>query len=323
MSASSGGGHGNHGAADSARALAPGKLVISGAYSVLFGAPALVTAVDRYVLADAARATARITPEVAAALEERAGLGKAEPTRVPWFDASELREGERKLGLGSSAAIVAATLAALELATSPALSDAELRERVFPLALAGHRKAQPLGSGVDVAACVHGGTLAATRNGDALNLEALALPDCQIEIWLATREASTPKLLTRLYEARARSPDEFERRIGAQTKAARKALDSVRARDATGFVGALCAQRRALGELGRLFDEEIVPSELVPLAEAAESNGFAILPSGAGGGDVVLCVGESALPAPLRARALALGYRQLPLTLGARGVHRA
>ena len=37
------------------RARAPGKLVLSGAYSVLEGAPALVAAVDRYALADDAR----------------------------------------------------------------------------------------------------------------------------------------------------------------------------------------------------------------------------------------------------------------------------
>ncbi len=34
------------------RARAPGKVVLSGAYSVLRGAPAIVTAVDRYVEAD-------------------------------------------------------------------------------------------------------------------------------------------------------------------------------------------------------------------------------------------------------------------------------
>ena len=34
------------------RARAPGKLVLSGAYAVLEGAPALVAAVDRYAVAD-------------------------------------------------------------------------------------------------------------------------------------------------------------------------------------------------------------------------------------------------------------------------------
>ncbi len=41
-------------------AKAPGKLVVSGAYSVLEGAPAIVVAVDRYAVADTARAPDRV-----------------------------------------------------------------------------------------------------------------------------------------------------------------------------------------------------------------------------------------------------------------------
>ncbi len=36
-------------------ARAPGKIVISGAYAVREGAPAIVAAVDRYAVADGAR----------------------------------------------------------------------------------------------------------------------------------------------------------------------------------------------------------------------------------------------------------------------------
>ena len=60
------------------RARAPGKLVLSGAYAVLEGAPALVAAVDRYVVADTARAAELVTPEVRAAIGDAA---------APWFDA--------------------------------------------------------------------------------------------------------------------------------------------------------------------------------------------------------------------------------------------
>ena len=88
------------------RARAPGKVVISGAYAVLEGAPAIVASVDRYALADTALSSNFVTEEVREAL----GDGPA-----PWIDASALREGGRKLGLGSSAAILVASLAALEL----------------------------------------------------------------------------------------------------------------------------------------------------------------------------------------------------------------
>ena len=90
---------------------APGKLVLSGASSVLGGAPALVTAVDRYALADPARAAVHLADEVAAAV--KSGLA----ARACFVDASALRVdleggGSRKLGLGSSSAILLATLVA-------------------------------------------------------------------------------------------------------------------------------------------------------------------------------------------------------------------
>src|SRR5262245_51622652 len=132
-------------------ARAPGKLVLSGAYSVLEGAPCIVAAVDRYAIADAARAADLVTDEVRAAVEA------GELPRPVGFDASALRDRapdgtSRKLGLGSSAAILAASLAA---ARGGAFADeAAMREAIFPLALAAHRRAQGGGSGVDVAASV-------------------------------------------------------------------------------------------------------------------------------------------------------------------------
>jgi mevalonate kinase len=83
------------------KAKAPGKVVLSGAYAVLEGSPCIVTAVDRYVTADATRPAQHIAAEVREAM--------APP--FPHIDASELRAEGRKLGLGSSAAIVVASLA--------------------------------------------------------------------------------------------------------------------------------------------------------------------------------------------------------------------
>ena len=62
------------------RARAPGKVVISGAYAVLSGAPAISSAVSRYVIADTARPAELLTDEVRAALSA--------DESAPWFDAS-------------------------------------------------------------------------------------------------------------------------------------------------------------------------------------------------------------------------------------------
>jgi phosphomevalonate kinase len=133
------------------RASAPGKVVLSGSYSVLEGAPAIVAAVDRYVIADASRRSEIVTAEVRAAING-GGLDFA-----PWFDASALRVTDpdgssRKLGIGSSAAILAASLAAC----SP---EGASRDDLFEKALDAHRSAQGGGSGIDVAASIFGGIL--------------------------------------------------------------------------------------------------------------------------------------------------------------------
>ena len=67
------------------RARAPGKLVLAGAYAVLEGAPALVAAVDRFVVAETGREPERVTEELQVA------LARGWLARAPWFDASALR----------------------------------------------------------------------------------------------------------------------------------------------------------------------------------------------------------------------------------------
>lgn len=289
--------------------------MLSGAYAVLTGAPALVAAVDRYVLADSARAATFLTPEVHAALGERA---------APWFDASALREGDQKLGLGSSAAILVASLAALELATEPTLTDDELCALVYERAFVAHRTAQGGGSGVDVAASAHGGVLRARRQGGALELSRIALPSAlYFEVWACTASASTAAFLARIAEFAARDAAAHARCIDAQAEAAEAALSAAERGHAADFVRAIARQVTTLTALGESAGVAIVTPELAELARLAELESAAFLPAGAGGGDVAYWVGSGAPPATFAARARALGLSRLALALGARGVHAA
>ena len=293
------------------KARAPGKLVLSGAYAVLEGVPALVTAVDRFVIADAARPAERVTPEVKAALGELA---------APWFDASALREGEHKLGIGSSAAILVASLAARLVAKHGALGDSELVERVFAPALAAHARAQGGGSGVDVAAAAYGGTLCYRRTAHAPVVARVTLPRAVvIETWWSGEPATTSELVGRVHGLRARDPETFATLLGAQADAARRAERAVLAGDAPGFVSALHGQRAALAALGRAAGADIVTAAAARLAAAASP--AAVLPAGAGGGDVLLHVGLEPSTADFHAVAAELGHRLVPLGLHARGVH--
>ncbi len=294
-------------------ARAPGKVVLSGAYAVLDGAPAIVTAVDRYVVADSERAAELVTPEV------RAAIGDA---GAPWFDASALRAEGRKLGLGSSAAILVASLAARELARRGELDDAALCAAVLEPALVAHRVAQGGGSGIDVAASARGGTLIATRSGDGareLALESVTLPAAlHVEIWASGTPASTPALV-----ARVRALVDKDALMAAQAAAAERAASAAREGDAARLLAALDAQHDCLARLGATAGADIVTGAVARLAALAREADATVLPAGAGGGDVALYAGLAPPRQDLLDLAARLDHRRLDLRLGAQGVHAA
>src|SRR6185369_13579807 len=255
-----------------------------------------------------------LTPEVHAALGERA---------APWFDASALREGDHKLGLGSSAAILVASLAALELADEPALNDEALCERVYERAFVAHRAAQGGGSGVDVAASAYGGLLAARRTASgSLQLSRLELPSAlRFEVWSCSVAASTSAFLATIAEFAARDAALHARCINDQAEAAERALDAAKRQHAADFVAAIARQVTTLSALGAAAGVNIVTTELAELARLAVALGAAFLPAGAGGGDVAYWVGTQAPPPAFAERARELGLSRVELALGARGVH--
>lgn len=300
------------------KARAPGKVVLSGAYAVLEGAPALVAAVDRYVVADSRREAEFVTPEVREALQARGA------TRAPWFDASALRDekSDRKLGLGSSAAILVSSLAALELSTEPSLDDAALARRVFDAALCAHRIAQGGGSGIDVAASAFGGVLRfqLPSGGTVIPVATpIALPHgVSVGVWSAASSAATSSMLAGVNALKEARPSAHRAVLDALGLAAESAVS---AGTAAAYIAAIRRQLEGLTELGRLAEVPIVTSEVVELDRVAQTMESAVLPSGAGGGDIILLVSDGAPQVDLEESAKRLGLAPLGLALGARGVH--
>jgi phosphomevalonate kinase len=299
-------------------AAAPGKVVLSGAYAVLCGAPALVAAVDRYAVADTARPADRSTPEIDAALAQG-------PTRwrVPFVDATALRSrdgGDRKLGLGSSAAMLVAALAALQLDDEPDLGEASLRERVFAPALRAHRTAQPGGSGIDVAASTFGGVQrCGVRTDGTIDHAPATLPEAiRIEIWSARQSASTPRMVERFWALRDEKPAAFGDVVRDLSSSAEAAIA---ASDATRFVDACRAQLEGLSRLGREAGSPIVTPDVSQGDRAAARQGAVVLPSGAGGGDIALWIGPCEPDASSIRAAESAGFTRLPIGVGAQGVH--
>jgi phosphomevalonate kinase len=305
-------------------ARAPGKVVLAGAYAVLEGAPAWVAAVDRYVIADSAQAAELVTPEVREALRGVPGA------RAPWFDASALRDRatDRKLGLGSSAAILVASLAALALERDPELEPAALAHTVFERALRAHRRAQGGGSGIDVAASAFGGILRFQRAGGAgagegegdPRVTARALPaNLAVAVWSSPEAASTSSMLARVSALRE-AGDTHYRRIIARLRGAAEACDD--AVTAAAWLDIAREQLAGLCELGQRARIPVVTEPMQAFQRAVSDSGAVVLPSGAGGGDVILVLSDGPPHADVEPVGRALGLMPLSLSLCAPGVHR-
>lgn len=308
---------------------APGKLFIAGEYAVVEpGEPAVLVAVDRYLTArlTAAQGSGRVrsgrsllvwqheatgrvrvitgrndyvTAAIGAVEEIRAARGLPERH----FDlelTSELTDDDgRKLGLGSSAAVVVAIVSALDRFHGLGLTPMQR----FRLALLATIEVSPRASGGDVAAATFGGWvhytspdrdallagrgaagLPAALDGDAwagCRIEALPSPDeLQLLVGWTGEPASTPGLV-----ASVRRPRDVAS-YGDFVTASRACVSDVVAGLAAGDVADPIRRCRALLRgLARDTGIAIETPALERLCDIAERHGAAAKPSGAGGGD--------------------------------------
>jgi phosphomevalonate kinase len=254
---------------------APGKLVLMGDYSVVDRGRALVAAVDRRARGQWVDAVKTPPTALVQAVLRRAG--KAD--RALEIDTSGFFDPNgRKLGLGSSAAasVVAAGLAAGDLG-APALD----------LALASHREAGgPLGSGVDVAASHRGGVIAASRQPGAIEALATEFTALSLFVFDTGESASTHDLV-----ARAVSSPDWAGHAAALASIADRAIEAWRGQDGPAFLALVRTSASELSALGRSAEVPIVTPAVASLILAAELEGGAAKPSGAGGGDVAIAFG--------------------------------
>ena len=292
------------------KVVAPGKLLLAGAYAVLEGAPALVAAVDRYALADTKEKALSVSREVRAAI----GNGKA-----PHVDSRALYDGESKLGLGSSAAVLVASLGARAVARGVDVLKCEVRDGIFRLARRAHSEVQVGGSGIDVAASVYGGVLEYTVRPNEPVIRSVSLPEGLVidAVWSGT-SARTSDLRLRVDSLHDRDPETFRARIRELADASKKAIRALL--DPAAFVEASRETAAALIALGRDADAPIVPAPFVELGALAEKEDAAFFPSGAGGGDVGVFIGLRPASESFLARLRHLGMRPLGLGIDRGGV---
>jgi phosphomevalonate kinase len=281
-------------------ATAPGKLILTGEYAVLDGAPAIVVAIDRRAIARRGGdvTTSPFVLAVAAELGGEAG----EIARRVVVDTSALYDGELKLGLGSSAA---ATVAATACAGVP-------RDQILAIALAAHGNAQALrgarGSGADVAAAVHGGTIAFESG----RVRRLAWPNRLLLVPFFTGAAAdTATLVARVGALRTPDVAAALAEIGDASRAAETALD----------VQAFARAGAAIDQLARATRIALVPPCVAAARSALAALGGTAKTTGAGGGDVGVAVLPATADATEAARLLIeAGCKPLRLSVDETGV---
>jgi len=292
---------------------APGKLLIAGAYAVLDGASALVLAVDRYAIADGDVRAANPTPEVLAAI-------KAE--EAPEVDASALRDGPHKLGLGSSAAMLVASLGVAYARAGRDILDREVRDALFADARRAHATVQMGGSGVDVAASVYGGVLdyAIASDGAPLVRDAALPSGVVLKVFWCGEPASTSAMRARVDDLRARNAGAYRARLDGIASASREALAAGARGDAGAFLSAIRDGADALLALGHDADAPIFPASTIGLTRLALDEDAAFVPSGAGGGDVFVHVGRGPASTRFVDAAAVAGLFPVTMLLDSEGV---
>lgn len=291
------------------KVFAPGKLVLTGAYAVLEGAPAIVVATSRGAFTDGDRTAPTATPEVAAA------LGDAAP--APHADASSLFVGARKLGLGASASILVASIGVREAERGADLSRPDVRAAIFARAREAHAAAQGGGSGVDVAASVYGGVLEYTLSGH----RAVKLPTgMRLTVFACGTSARTSELRAFVDRLAESSPDLHRSRMGELGEIARYASRAVASDDRAAFLDAVRNTYGALARLGAAASAPIVPAGWEALGDAATTEGAAFCVSGAGGGDVAAFVGVAPPSRAFLAQARTQGLFVLDVDVDEKGV---
>jgi len=309
---------------DRVGATAPGKLMVSGEYAVLEGAPAVVFAVQtralvRWVDAPSANtASPERYPEAHAArrfAEEQCGAVHGELE----VDVRALRMEGIKLGVGSSAAAAAAAAHAVFASHGRLVAEPVLRA-----AFDGHRAVSPSGSGADVAASVLGGTVMFRRPkgvaDPSYEVRALEPPNVRVAVAWTGQAASTHRLIQKVHALRDRDLPTYR---AAMDRLSREAEAFVEALGEGGpaVVAAAARYGDAMGALGDAAEAPIVEEKLRRVAILAREAGGAAKPSGAGGGDVALAFfSEGAHLDAFQRACAAADIRVLDLELGGLGV---
>ncbi len=225
-----------------------------------------------------------------------------------------------KLGLGSSAALTVALAGALAGALGAAAGDGDLGTEEL---LRTHRRLQDgRGSGIDIAAALHGGVLRYSHDAAGAQVQPVTLPPTLTWccVWTG-RPASTRTFLTRIATWQAAEPDHHHGLMDQLARTSAAGVDAVERQDAAAVLDAVDTYARLLERLGEASGADIVCAEHRQIGAIAAASGVSYKSCGAGGGDIgVALTTELDRLATFRERAAQAGFQPLDLAVDPLGL---
>ncbi|MDO5090458.1 MAG: mevalonate kinase [Cardiobacteriaceae bacterium] len=280
---------------------APGSLMISGEHAVVYGHPAIVCAIDqriRITLIPADDGHIRIRSALG---EYAAPVGLLHPDprlrfvlacleRYPASGALSLSiesDIDPTLGLGSSAAVTVATLAAL---AAHGHHDTT-RPTLHAQALTIIRSLQGRGSGADLAASLWGGIIA-YRNLPAVAVQPLPIPSAHLSLRYAGYKTPTADVLAQIAARMKNTPDFYDTLYTQMGDTTARTIAAAQNENWPQFYAQLNTYQEHMTTLG-VCD----PTQAQHLAEAlAHPATHAAKISGSGLGDCILAFADSPPP---------------------------
>jgi mevalonate kinase len=305
---------------------APGKAILFGEHFVVYGARAVMCAIDRRVVAESCRRDGH-TLSVMSTLESAdlpldAPTGSIPATLRPFHHiARSLGCGGATLricsevpagaGLGSSSACCVAAAGSLA-----ALSGMSVD--IMDLAVAAERSSYPGSSGADCAACMRGGVLSYVKGAPSAGTHTDDVPsDLRLVIADSGIIHNTKEMVDLVGRGARTDPAGFTASMARANTISSEALEALAAGDIPGL-GRLATENQALLEtLG------VSNGVLRHMVRVADRHSYGSKITGAGGGGCIVAMADPSNAAATVAALAAEGYNafEAQISAGARPVH--
>ncbi|MFW1677888.1 mevalonate kinase [Pontibacter sp. JAM-7] len=295
----------------------PGSIMLLGEHAILFGEQAVACAVDKYIHITLTPRSDRLVQVDSALGQHQTCLEQLAPHASLSFVMAAIRQVQSELpagftlkiesefshtvGLGSSAAVTAGTVAALHAYAGLSLEPVELFDRALA---AVHEVQQGRGSGTDLVASIYGG-LVAYRFAPREIVPLAAAP--QLGLYYAGYKTPTPEVLRAVEHQSAQCPVLYKQLYRLMGETSQQSIAAIQSAQWAVVGRTMNLYQGLLDALG--VNDATLSDMIYRLRGFPEVLGVKI--SGSGLGDCVVTLG---------AAPELTGYEQIPIAVSRQGV---